>query len=43
MYGPWRAVPGKLSVSRTIGDSLIKKAKKGVISAEPEMFHGKVP
>jgi len=30
--------PGKLSVSRTIGDNLIKRLKPNCIIAEPEMF-----
>ena len=38
ILGPWRVLPGKLAVSRSIGDYLIKKAKKGVVSAEPDIF-----
>ena len=43
MYGPYRVLPGKLSVSRTFGDIEAKletapyEGKKGVVIAEPEL------
>ena len=42
-YGPYRVLPGKLSVSRTFGDIEAKleyapyEGKKGVVIAEPEL------
>lgn len=41
LYGPYRVLPGRLSVSRTFGDIEAKLekfgGKKGVITAEPEI------
>lgn len=35
---PYRVYPGKLSVSRTIGDVHIKRENSKVVIAEPEIF-----
>jgi protein phosphatase PTC2/3 len=35
---PYRVYPGKLSVSRTIGDVHIKRENSRVVIAEPELF-----
>ena len=41
MYGPYRVLPGRLSVSRTFGDIEAKQVKfggkPGVVIAEPEI------
>ena len=37
IMGPYRVVPGRLSVSRTIGDGGAKEEKKGVIIARPDV------
>lgn len=41
LYGPYRVLPGRLSVSRTFGDIEAKfekfGGKKGVVIAEPEI------
>jgi len=41
MYGPFRVLPGRLSVSRTFGDIEAKSVKfnglPGVVIAEPEI------
>lgn len=41
LYGPYRVLPGRLSVSRTFGDIEAKDeslgGKKGVVIAEPEI------
>lgn len=41
LYGPYRVLPGRLSVSRTFGDIEAKLekfgGKPGVVSAEPEI------
>lgn len=41
LYGPFRVLPGRLSVSRTFGDIEAKMEKfgglPGVVSAEPEI------
>lgn len=43
---PWRVLPGRLSVSRTIGDLEAKTekygGKRGVVVAEPELFTYKI-
>ena len=40
-FGPYRVLPGRLSVSRTIGDASIKKQNYGwVISSDPQMIKG---
>lgn len=43
---PWRILPGRLSVSRTIGDVQYKRnnlgGKSGVLSSTPEIFHYKL-
>jgi hypothetical protein len=41
LYGPYRVLPGRLSVSRTFGDIEAKLekygGKEGVITAKPEI------
>lgn len=41
LYGPYRVLPGRLSVARTFGDIEAKMekfgGKRGVIIAEPEI------
>ena len=43
LIGPYRVLPGRLSVSRTIGDAEAKLVKFGgnpnVIICEPEIFY----
>ena len=42
-YGPYRVMPSRLSVTRAIGDFLIKRnQKQNIITAEPELFSGKL-
>ena len=38
IMGPYRVIPGRLSVSRTIGDGNAKEEKKGVIIARPDVY-----
>lgn len=43
MNGPFRVYPGRLSVSRTIGDLEAKQQANGkVVCCEPELFKGKI-
>ena len=37
IMGPYRVIPGRLSVSRTIGDGNAKEEKKGVVIARPDV------
>ena len=36
---PFRVYPGKLSVTRTVGDIHLKKDNKALIIAEPDLYH----
>ncbi len=42
-FGPYRVIPGKLSVSRTIADFEVKNLPYGnAITCEPQILEGKV-